>query len=65
MEEQIFIDAKKVEEAIKLITLKYDLYNEYLQNAIEDDASLFEICKHKGSIRGFHQSLVILNNLLR
>jgi hypothetical protein len=65
MEAQIFIDAKKVEEAIKLITLKYDLYNEYLQNAIEDDASLFEICKHKGSIRGFHQSLVILNNLLR
>ena len=65
MEAQIFIDAKKVEEAIKLITLKYDLYNEYLQNAIEDDASLFEICKHKGSIRGLHQSLVILNNLLR
>ncbi len=65
MEAQIFIDAKKIEEAIKLITLKHDLYNEYLQNAIEDDASLFEICKHKGSIRGFHQSLVILNNLLR
>lgn len=65
METELFIDAKKVQEAIKLITLKYDLYNEYLQNAIEDDASLFEICKHKGSIRGFHQSLVILNNLLR
>jgi hypothetical protein len=65
METAIFIDAKKVQEAIKLITLKYNLYNEYLQNAIEDDASLFEICKHKGSIRGFHQSLQILNNLLR
>lgn len=65
METQIFISKEKIEEAIKLITLKYDLYNEYLQNAIEDDASLFEICKHKGSIRGFHQSLVILNNLLR
>ena len=65
METAIFIDAKKVQEAINLIQLKHDLYEEYLQNAIEDDASLFEICKHKGSIRGFHQSLVILNNLLR
>jgi hypothetical protein len=65
METAIFIDAKKVQEAIKLITLKYNLYNEYLQNAIEDDASLFEVCKHKGSIRGLHQALVILNNLLR
>lgn len=65
METTIFIDAKKVEEAIKLITLKYNLYNEYLQNAIEDDASLFEVCKHKGSIRGLHQALVILNNVLR
>jgi hypothetical protein len=65
METTIFIDAKKVEEAINLIQLKHDLYEEYLRNAIEDDASLFEVCKHKGSIRGFHQSLVILNNLLR
>ena len=65
MEAAIFIDAKKVEEAINLIQLKHDLYEEYLKNSIEDDASLFEICKHKGSIRGFHQSLVILRNVLR
>ena len=65
MEAQIFISKDKIEEAIKLITLKHNLYEEYLKNSIEDDASLFEICKHKGSIRGFHQSLVILNNLLR
>ena len=65
METAIFIDAKKIEEAIKLITLKQNLYEEYLRNAIEDDASLFEVCKHKGSIRALHQSLQILNNLLR
>ena len=65
METQIFISKEKIEEAIKLITLKHNLYEEYLQNAIEDDASLFEVCKYKGSIRGFHQSLQILNNLLR
>ena len=65
MEAQIFISKEKIEEAIKLITLKYNLYNEYLQNAIEDDASLFEVCKHKGSIRALHQSLQILNNVLR
>jgi hypothetical protein len=65
MEAQIFISKEKIEEAIKLITLKQNLYEEYLKNAIEDDASLFEVCKHKGSIRGFHQSLVILRNVLR
>jgi len=65
MEAQIFIDAKKIEEAINLIQLKHDLYEEYLQNGTEDDISLFEICKYKGSIRGLHQSLQILNNLLR
>lgn len=65
MEAQIFISKEKIEEAINLIQLKHDLYEEYLKNSIEDDASLFEICKHKGSIRGLHQSLVILNNLLR
>jgi hypothetical protein len=65
MEAQIFISKDKIEQAINLIQLKHDLYEEYLKNSIEDDASLFEICKHKGSIRGFHQSLVILNNLLR
>jgi hypothetical protein len=65
METAIFIDAKKIQEAINLIQLKQDLYEEYLRNAIEDDASLFEVCKHKGSIRALHQSLQILNNLLR
>ena len=65
MEAQIFIDAKKLQEAINLIQLKQDLYEEYLKNAIEEDQSLFEVCKHKGSIRGFHQSLVILRNVLR
>jgi len=65
MEAEIFISKEKIQEAIKLITLKYNLYNEYLQNAIEDDASLFEVCKHKGSIRALHQSLQILNNVLK
>jgi hypothetical protein len=65
MESEIFVDAKKIEEAINLIQLKHDLYEEYLRNAIEDDQSLFEVCKHKGSIRGLHQALVILNNVLR
>jgi len=65
MEAQIFISKEKIQEAINLIQLKHDLYEEYLKNAIEDDASLFEVCKHKGSIRGFHQSLQILNNVLR
>jgi hypothetical protein len=65
MEAQIFIDAKKVQEAINLIQFKHDLYEEYLKNSIEDDQSLFEVCKHKGSIRGLHQALQILNNVLR
>ena len=65
MEAQIFISKEKIQEAIKLITLKHNLYEEYLQNGIEDDISLFEICKYKGSIRGFHQSLQILNNVLK
>jgi len=65
MEAQIFISKEKIQEAINLIQLKQNLYEEYLRNAIEDDASLFEVCKHKGSIRALHQSLQILNNLLR
>jgi hypothetical protein len=65
MEAQIFISKEKIQEAINLIQLKQNLYEEYLKNAIEDDASLFEVCKHKGSIRALHQSLQILNNLLR
>jgi hypothetical protein len=65
MEAKIFISKEKIEQAIKLIQLKHDLYEEYLKNSIEDDASLFEVCKHKGSIRGLHQALVILNNMLK
>lgn len=65
MEAQIFISKEKIQEAINLIQLKQNLYEEYLKNAIEDDASLFEVCKHKGSIRGLHQSLQILNNVLK
>ena len=53
----------KIQQLIKELEMRINLFTELLDNAIEDDRPLWEQTKIKGTILGFHQSLVLVKLL--
>lgn len=53
----------KIQQLIKELEMRITLFTELLDNAIEDDRPLWEQTKIKGTILGFHQSLVLVKLL--
>lgn len=53
----------KIQQLIEELEMRINLFTELLNNAIEDDRPLWEQTKIKGTILGFHQSLVLVKLL--